>query len=73
MHKEPDEANPRGMKRTAHMRPGVNSDRVYPGSKTMPSVHKRNSQDSQFAVSEGNDPYGMKRPCTCEGPNCNCG
>lgn len=22
---------------------------------------------------EGNDPSGMARPCTCEGPNCTCG
>lgn len=59
VYDEPDKADPKGIKR-----PVINSDGVYPGRRPMPSVHKRNSQDSQFAVSEGNDPSGMERPAT---------
>jgi hypothetical protein len=56
--------------RLASVRGGQADTAKYGGRVVLPSAKRPRPT---FAVGEGNNPEGMKRPCSCTGPNCNCG
>lgn len=65
-----DDAPAHGIPRPGLTRRSGGQDPKYGGRVVLPAAKRPRPT---IAFGEGNDPQGMDRPCSCTGPNCNCG